>query len=370
MPLLSAHTPIGLDIGSRCVHAAQLRRTRRGVVASAWTTLTRPVPGAPMSPDEARRIAGTLDRLGFAGRALVITLPEERTLAAALELPPRSSSAPLHTIARQELARAAKCEAADLELAWWELPGAGRAGEPTHALAVGCRHAEAEPFVSALGDAGLDVTAIDSPLTALARAAAGSAGSPPQLTAVLDLGWQGGHLLLMHGALPVYQRSATELGIARLCQQLATPADAGLAADAEQILRDVGCAAPTGTPDHDWPQAADARAHGAALADEAAEHVRLAFAYAQRRFDAQPSHVLLCGGGANLPGMCARIAQKLDLPVSTLRADAMVRPRGAATEVLGTLSVQAVALAASGAPWAAAALTTRPETPRDQAVAA
>jgi len=369
---LPAHSPIGMDIGARCIHAAQLRRTRRGVVASAWTTLPRPVPGAPMTPEEARRIAATLDRLGFVGRSLVLSLPEDRTLSAALELPPRSSNAPLDAIARQELARAAKCEPADLEMAWWELPGAGRSGEPTHALAVGCRHADAAPFLDALEHAGFDVISIDAPLTALARAAAGSTPPPPQLTTVLDLGWQAGHLLILHGALPVYQRSAAELGLSRLCQQLAespaqpSRADQGSRAEhaehAEQILRDIGCAPSSSDTQLAWPQAPAARALCAALADEAAEHVRLAFAYTQRRFDAQPARILLCGGGANLPGMPSRIADKLELPLYTLRADQIVRPLTDSTQPLGTLSVQAVALAASATPWAAQALANRPDS--------
>lgn len=351
MPLFTRHSPIGLDIGARCVHAAQLRRSRSGPVSSAWTTLPRPVPGASMTPEEARRIAGTLDRLGFAGRTVVLSIPEDRTIAASLELPPRSSSAPLEAIARQELARAARCEPAELEMAWWELPGAGRAGEPTHALAVGCRHAESEPFVAALDDAGLDVASIDAPLTALARAAAPSAGPPPQLTAVLDLGWHAGRLLLLHGALPVYQRSALELGLSRLCDELSRrPAAAIEPEQAELIVRRVGCAA-AAQSDEALPQDADARARCVSLADEAAEQVRLAFAYAQRRFDAQPAGVLLAGGGAAVPGMPERIAHRLEVPARELRAEHMARHDAGAAERLGTIGAQALALAASGPGW-------------------
>jgi Tfp pilus assembly PilM family ATPase len=345
--MLSRLTPIGLDIGGRCVHAAQARWTRSGPEVTAFGAMNRPgLPsavgegGGVLGSGEAERIAGALDRLGFAGRDVVVSVPEGRMVSASLELPPRASGAPLEAIARQELARAARCEAGEIETAWWELPGAGRAGEATHAMGVGVRHADAAGLIGALEGAGLRVVRLDTPMTTLARAAGRAIGATTELTAVLDLGWSSAQLLVLRGKLLVYQRAVAELGLARCCAQIASGAGVDVG-EAELAVRDVGCCGEDGG----WGFGAEVRSRCAALVDEAGEQVRLSLAYAQRRFDAGVSGVLTLGGGSDLKGVVERLAERSGAPARALRAAELARVGPGA---VGEIGVQALELALSG----------------------
>ena len=61
-------SPIGLDIGSRCVKAAQVALRAGGEAARvvAGACFARLEPDTPVSAREMERVAGALDRLGFA----------------------------------------------------------------------------------------------------------------------------------------------------------------------------------------------------------------------------------------------------------------------------------------------------------------
>lgn len=316
-------TPIGLDIGTRRIKAVQARTMRDGLVISAASCITRRTPDVPMLHGEAVRIVDTLMRQGFTGTDVVLGMPSDRMLSGVLELPPRTSGAPLDMIARQELARSCKCEAQTLEVAWWELPAAGRAGEGTHAIAMGCKHEDALPILDAFERAGLEAVALDAGPAALARAVAPIAGAAPELTAVLDMGWSAAHLLIMHGRVLVYERAIRELGIRQLHRQLHEQCDMDDEL-ADFLLRTLGCAtasdlensgsqtAPQTEDSGGMEQEEEARTVIVTHADNAAAELRVSVGYAQRRFEGALSRVLVVGGGAQIPGMVARITQRLD----------------------------------------------------------
>jgi Tfp pilus assembly PilM family ATPase len=261
-----------------------------------------------------------------------------------MELPPRSSGAPLEVIARQELARASRCEAGALELAWWELPGGARAAEGTHVMAVGCRHADAEPLVAAALSAGLDVAALDAPPTALARACAPLASPAPELTAIVSLGWTAAQLIMLAGPTLVYERTLGDSGLRLLHTAVANQ----LGADDELtrfLVRTAGCAQPA-EGEAALEQAGEARSLVAAHADGVASEVRTGMSYAVRRFDAPLTRLVLAGGGAAVPGVPERLKERTGLDVRVARAgDLCPAAPGVAEEDLGPDMALALGLA-------------------------
>ena len=182
-------TPIGLDIGARRIKAAQWTLSRAGARLTAAACIDRAAPGAPLNADEAASIRGVLERQGFAGRRVVASAPATRVLTSVLELPPKSSGAPLEHIARIELARANGVSPDGMEMAQWELPSGTRAVEGTHVFAIALRHADADAMLDALEAAGLHAKAIDMGLLGLARLAIRQNNQGERaVTGLLDLG--------------------------------------------------------------------------------------------------------------------------------------------------------------------------------------
>jgi Tfp pilus assembly PilM family ATPase len=212
--LAGRRSPIGIDVGARAVKAVQLRAVagHRWAVA-AWACIPRALADnavngapqaasvtAPLSAAEVRRLHDVLDRQGFRGRDVVLAVPSSRLMSASLDLPPRSSGAPVDSIARAEFARAHKLplDPPNFEFEHWELPAPARAGRTAQALAVGCTHADADAVIQPFEDDGLDVLAFDAEAWALARACAPLAAPPGRITALLDLGWNGCRLVVVH----------------------------------------------------------------------------------------------------------------------------------------------------------------------------
>lgn len=160
--------PIGVDITKRGIHLAQPLNA---------TDPTSPVRTAfaPRAPDatpdhDAQLVAGLLDRRDFVSRRVVIAAPGDSAFSAVLDLPPRSSAAPIDQLAAIELARTHKLDPKTLSVATWQLPIPTRAGEPAKHMAVALPSAAGERLVMAFESQGLFVEAIDARALAMARA--------------------------------------------------------------------------------------------------------------------------------------------------------------------------------------------------------
>src|SRR5262249_26290258 len=151
----------------------------------------------------------------FEGRDVVACVPDDKLVTAVLELPPRSSGAPLDQLARVELARVHKLEPGSFELACWDLPAPARAGDATHMMAAACPHADADRLLGAIESAGLRVVALDIKPWALTRACA-AVGSADGTTVLLDVGEEGALLTAVRQAAPVYERMMRDGGTATL----------------------------------------------------------------------------------------------------------------------------------------------------------
>lgn len=212
-------TPIGVDVSHRSLRALQFEHGGARLAAAA--RMVRETPGAAVSAAELTRFAQGLSRAGFQGSRVVASAPPDALLTAMLDLPPRSSGAPIHQLMRTELARVHKLDPEQIEAGGWDVPGLGRTNEATHMMAVGMARDRAESLFSAFQEAGLTLVAIEARSCALARGTMNCVERPPTagaptLTGILELGWNAALLVVMAGDAIVYDRVMPEAGVERL----------------------------------------------------------------------------------------------------------------------------------------------------------
>jgi len=318
-------SPIGLDIGDRCVRAAQLRFDRRerssGTTTSiaALARLARPhgVSSDELNPRHLSDMFHTLERQGFAGDDYVIAVPQRQLLSGVLEVPPRTSGAPIDVICRNELARTHRLEPDQIEAAWWELPPppVGTRGETecAQALAVGCRTTDAEHWVEAFRDAGANICAIDARGPALARAVAARALDAPALTAVLEWSWESALIVVARAGMIVYERHLPESGLAaahaEMGRKLSIDADA-----AAHIIEQVGLGEAAGELAEEPELIGQAQRIIGEQIDSLVLEIRASTAYAGRRLGNEVGRLIVCGDGASVPEAMPRLGRRVEMP--------------------------------------------------------
>jgi Tfp pilus assembly PilM family ATPase len=319
--LSSSYSLIGVDMGARVIKAVQTR-TRAGQRSiCAMSEVRRTTRDAVPSEAELRALMATLSRQGFRGRRMVVCAPRTSSISAVLDLPPRSSGAPVEDLARAELSRTLKCNAGELELGLWELPTIGRGPSATassSSMLVAFKTSESEQIVSAFEDVGAEVVAIDAPCLAMARAAAGAC-EPGTITTMLEIGRAGGRAVVLLGKAVIYERALPEGSVDALLRGLGEH----MRIDdevAEYLLLRVGFGAPPRDEEFAWQRLDEARRY---LADRLAWLVRelqASIAYASGRYhSARQGAVLLTGTGAAMPEIGAYFAMGLGLPCRVLR---------------------------------------------------
>lgn len=296
---------IGVDLSGRWMKAVQPLPGR------SWPAvrIARPRPQDPFGREDAALLAGVLERTGFQGHRVVVSPAREAVIAEVLELPPRSSGAPLEQLAKLEIARTHKCDPASLELGLWELPAPGRAGDQSHVFAAAMAFGKSTPIIDAFEACGLDVAAIDVPANALARAHA-AFGLPD---AMLDLGWSGALLCVVHAGVVVYERFIEDAAVSGLvdaaAERLGVPAEA-----IEAVM----------TPDpgarnshEDSPLWAELRGIVGEHLETTAQEVARSLAYMAHRYQSWHfNRLALSGDGACLPGLSERLAAELQVQVT------------------------------------------------------
>lgn len=300
---------IGLDIGSRVVKAAQLQRCQNGWRLSTAAVLPRI---ADQSDDQtATRVAGVLERQGFLGHRVVLAAPVRKVECEMLDLPPRSSGAPIEQIAMAELGRTAKLEAGRFAMGCWDVPTAAR-GSGTSVIAVALRDEDADRLVDPLENHGLEVVAIDAPGWALCRACrpllpAGSAA------AILDLGWSAASLTVVDQQTILYQRTLWESGIEYVHKAIV--AEQVLDDDAAQLVLSTDGSGHSDMARPAWVSGLIQR-----FAGQLCDEVLASLTFARQRFPTGISdHLLLTGGGAKLPGLQQILAEHMGMKVSVVQ---------------------------------------------------
>jgi type IV pilus assembly protein PilM len=337
------HSAIGLDVGPRAIAAAQLAFGRDRWRLHAAAIIDRaPGSGTAVNPTEAQRVMHVLARHGFIGRNVVTAVPDQRLIAAVLELPPRSSGAPLGDLARMEVARANRLEVSAFECASWDVPGPARAADGSHMLAVACRHRDADEIVDGVEAAGLCVKALDVRSWAIARACQRVLEPGETVAAVLDLGESAALLTVVHDGVPAYERILADGALDHL--RVAVRSRLGI----EPELADHLYAGLSLLPQGEESAGAGGEAAGAALEhfENLAGELCTAIAYAEHRLGAEIRRVHLQGHGAGISGIDAHLTQFLPAPARILRpADVLEMPQSASAAAASPALMTAVGLA-------------------------
>jgi Tfp pilus assembly PilM family ATPase len=289
---------IGVDSGGRFLKAVQLVRTSGGGRMVAAVRLPKSTPGAVTCRADVDLFCGAMARQGFTGSRVVLAVPQDKIVTGILELPPRASGAPLADIARLELASMNNYDAQQAETVSWDLPPSPRVKNVTQAMAVACRHADAEELIELFESAGLQVAALDSPMHAVVRACRPLL-SATGITGILELEWDWAVLVLLYRGTVIYRWSMSEASVRNLVRTMA----AGLSIDesvAAPLLMEVGLA----------PQESRNAAVGDAVAvsirkhlDAVAESIGSPILYAGQQYPAASvDSILMVGSGAAIPG--------------------------------------------------------------------
>ena len=339
---IPTRAPIGVDIGGRCIKAAQLGG---GVLAAA--SVPRTASNGAVEAAEVRRLHEAIRQDPFRGNTVVLAVPAAKLMTGIMELPPRSSGAPIEQLARSELARRHNVEPKSLEMACWDLPTPARAANRTYVMAVAGSLADLDQLVEAFEAEGLNVRALDIHAAAVSRACRKLVADTSGTAAVLDVGWTSSQLVLLYQGVTVYERNLTKCGIGALVRLLAGQMDAHESI-AERLLCEDGlkCLSP-----------ADAGTQGtAALLDSPGAYLetmlsemRIPLSYLVSQYpDAQFQKLLLIGGGARIPGLQAFLASRLELEVQVVRPTDLCPCPESVDAGYGSALVPAIGLAQYG----------------------
>ena len=309
-----SNSPIGIDLDGRSIRAVQLSGSPRGWCLQAAATLPRQRSNVPITPEEVAALVRMFPKHGFTGSEVVLALPADRLITSILDMPPRSSGAPVNQIARSELARMHQCDPRAIEMASWALPQPARAGSSTPTMVCACAYADAEGLIKLFERCGHHVTAIDIRSRALLRACGPVLTEPDAITAIVELGWDQVHLVAMHGSLVAYDRALTEAGIERLIEALVAKSSLDRPA-AEALLREGGLDAENAGSE----QVKRARKpitrvemHFDMIADE----LSTPMSYLANQYPDIPVRgVVLTGSCALIPGLAEYMAARLELDV-------------------------------------------------------
>ncbi|MCG3180425.1 MAG: hypothetical protein BIFFINMI_02786 [Phycisphaerae bacterium] len=302
---------IGLDIGSRSVKAAQMAG---GELIAAIQVPRMNAGGGALADAEARQVCEMLRRRPFRGRRVATAVPSHQLMTGILELPPRSSGAPIEHLARVELGRRYDAEPSQFEADCWDLPSPVRAANRTCVMAVACKRQDAHRLLDDLEPHGLSVTALDVHALALARACRPLLAESGGTGAIMDVGWAASRLVLVHHGTVVYERALPRLGVSAMAALMA--AQVGVeTVKGEELLASEGLAGRPGQADNDGAVTLQDEETPDVTEAMAAE-VRTPLSYLSSQYsDATVRQVVLVGGGALTPGLAARLSERLGLAV-------------------------------------------------------
>jgi len=323
-------SPIGLDVRSQSIHAAQLCTERDGVWSlRAAASVPRLEPGTELSVREARRIMAVLDRRGFEGGQFVVTPPDRGVLSALLELPPANSGAPIDQIAAIEVGRTLKRDPSSFEMAYWIVPSPPRGSEGVHAMAVACPHGASTELLNVLDDVGAEVVAIDVRAWALARACGRSAW---RLAGVVELGWASGRLVLFQESRVVYERVLEEWSLRAVFDNMANVLETD-ASHVRAMLESLELSKPHADRRSGSDPLTAARRCLKSAIEALAKEIGVSLRYIAHRFatDEGPGEVggvHVCGPGASLPGLVADLSERVGVKAGQVTPATLVRVPG------------------------------------------
>lgn len=311
--MISSRGLIGVDVGSAAIKFAVASPCGNHVCA--WGVIPRLEPATEFSPTEASRLRSVLERRGIDGERIVVSAPPSMATSAVLELPPRSSGAPIPDLARVELARIMRCDAASIEAVSWDVPLGGKSASGTTLMGVACATERATAIAMMFEGAGLRVEAIEPECIAISRACAAwcSSGS----CVLVDLGAGSGRVSVVVGGRVAMQRDLGELGVgdrvARAAEQI------GVRPESMRLLAAAGPADPRVGG---W-RAGRECVEGLAteLSEDTVRAIKESVAYVHGRASGTSiERVCLCGWGVEISGVTERIKADLGVDASPIQA--------------------------------------------------
>ena len=311
-------SPIGIDITGRSLHAVQLQRSSSGGRIVAAVSYDRPQPEAELGSREIADFVLILDRQGFVGNEVVLAVPDAILISDLMELPSKAEAATLQQLVRMELVRIHKCNPSAFELTTWTLPESVRSAETQHLMAAACLHEKSEQLLEVWDRTGLEVVALDVHTLAMARIIRSQTRQCQGISALLKLGWDVSHLVILYQGEVVYERALQESGLENLVQTLIDR----LEIDQEVAffaINEVGFTSDSKEQWASWPLLTDARGIMATHFTTILDEVRVSFSYAQHRYPGSPlERLLLTGRGASIPGLCEPVNSTLEMDTSVI----------------------------------------------------
>jgi Tfp pilus assembly PilM family ATPase len=313
-----SRTPIGIDVGSRSIKAAQLRKSDGRHHIAALSMSPRAKLTDEIHRQEILDLKSVLRRQGFCGNQIVLAAQEEKLLRGTVELPAKMSGAPVAQVARIELSRMHDAAPSSFEMICWELPTQGKSKSTTQAIAVGCPHGAANTLLDVFEGCGFNVCALDVRSAAAARACMSLTAPQPAVTCMLDLGWNSTKLLLVSGDKVIYDTLLTANCMSKLI--LTLKEESGITEEsAYQIVSTVGFVNDSRASECDQEFADVIRKKLRRHFDTVLEELNAPFAYANRQYPGgQIERLLLIGGGARISGLAQYVEAALDIEVMSV----------------------------------------------------
>lgn len=188
---------IGVDVGSTTLRAVALRQSGTGVeVVAATETQRTPNHVCPIERD-VQRLISAMQRQGVNMHRIAISASPDRLATSILELPPRSSGAPVESLANAEMSKTIK---GPFESRLWDLPSDGRQGASEY-FSIAYSHEDATQMIQPFENEGVVVEAIEPEVVALGRVTGANS------RVIIDAGRRSVRLYALEGSNVLFARN-------------------------------------------------------------------------------------------------------------------------------------------------------------------
>lgn len=313
-------SPIGLDIGSSSITAVQIAPSRRGPAVLERVGRVAVPPGALRDGEVADPdlVAAALRELwaatGFRGRRVALGVSNQQVVVRQVDLPYLPEKELRHSLQFQvDEAIPIPVEQAILDFHVIETFSNDEGERFIRILLVAALRDMVDTLVMATTAAGLEPVLVDLDAFAMLRSLAPESArgllDEPAGELLVDVGSVVTNLLVHAGGVPRFVRILL-LGGESITQDLVATLDISRE-EAEQRKAQVGILDPVAllSAGHDARLIAE---RGSRLIEE----IRGSLDYYAAQMDAAPvRRVVLTGGGSRIPGLAARLAEVLSVPV-------------------------------------------------------
>jgi len=315
---------IGLDFGSTDVRAVQLDHRRNLGKVLCAAEFPRFQPGQPITSDEVAQIADVLWRQGFRGKSVTLSMPGDSLLSGIMDVPPEGSGAPRNDIVKMELARMSGCDSKEMEMDHWALPPTATGHNAQQAMAVGYAHTTSAEFIETVEQGGLVVEALDANVCALSRACRPALDEPNGICVLLEIGFNGTKLAIIHQSVAVYLRYITNVSLGLIIKSLQKDFNLDRVTLRALLSRvNLSISNPTNRRESDLVQLESRIAHHF---DKLVHELIIPLEYVCNSYQKENiATVVLAGSAGEIKGLSDHLAKKLETKVVAPSLDSLVQ---------------------------------------------